>query len=215
MNLQFQKFKNKLKNVPRTGWLELGVPEKYVESVYAHIGSTKDMLIELNDEYNLGLDIEKVEKMITIKELVKAYTKEEKSVISGSNSKEVNRNIIIDIFNKYSLPNEFIELYDEFILQETNDAKYVLMASKYESDVQAVDYFEQGFITLEAVLNDIKYYPDELRKKVEELLNKYPSPPLAWLSYDRQYYNGNEIFTKLSDDLFNECINNYMNLKQR
>lgn len=33
MNLQFQKFKNKLKNVARTGWLELGVPEKYVESV--------------------------------------------------------------------------------------------------------------------------------------------------------------------------------------
>ena len=62
-----------------------------IESVYTHIASTKDMAREYNSRYNLQLNMDKMDKMITIKELGKAHTNEEKSVISGETSKEKNR----------------------------------------------------------------------------------------------------------------------------
>lgn len=208
-DISWIQFKNRLKNIPRTGWLELGVPAEYVESVYSHIASTKDLISEYNEKYNLGLDIIKINKMITIKELVKAYTQEEKSIISGENSKEINRNIILAIKEQFGLSNEFIALYDEYELCQTNEAKYALMFSKFESDLQAVNYYEQGFISLEAVLKDIEYYPEELKQEVKILLEKYPIPPLAWLTYDSKYYKGNELFSTLSNELINYCISSY------
>lgn len=208
-NISWIEFKNRLKIVPRTGWLELGVPAEYVESVYSHIASTKDLISEYNEKFNLGLDIIKINKMITIKELVKAYTQEEKSIISGENSKEINRNIILAIKGQFNLSNEFVDLYDEYELGQTNEAKYALIFSKFESDLQAVNYYEQGFISLEAVLKDIEYYPEELKQEVKILLEKYPIPPLAWLTYDSKYYKGNELFTTLSNELINYCIDSY------
>lgn len=209
MKKDFINFRNRLKYIPRTGWLELGVPKEYVESVYAHLGATKDLIHEYNKRYNLNLNIEKINEMITIKELIKAYTKEEKSVIMGNSSKETNRNIIIDIKNKFDLDDSFVDLYDEYESGKTKEAEYALLFSKFESDLQVVDYYEKGFITLEAVKKDIEYYPEELKKEVKALLDKYPIPPLAWLTYDSKYYIGNELFTNLSNKLIVDCIKNY------
>lgn len=147
--------------------------------------------------------------MITIKELVKAYTKEEKSVISGGSSKEINRNIILDIVDQFNLPEEYISLYDEYELGQSKEAIYALLFTKFESDLQAVNYYEQGFISLDAVLKDIEYYPEDLKEEVRVLLDKYPIPPLAWLTYDSKYYKGNELFTSLSNELVNYCIKTY------
>lgn len=208
-DIKWNQFKNRLKNVPRTGWLELGIPQEHVESVYSHIASTKDLVIEYNAKFNLGLDIIKMDKMLTIKELVKAYTKEEKSVIGGSNSKEVDANIIAAIKEEFELDQSFIELYNEYIEQKSNEAIHALLFSKFESDLQVVDYYEKGFITLEAVYKDVEYYPENIKQEVLALLEKYPVAPLAWLTYDSKYYKNNELFTSLSNELINYCIKKY------
>lgn len=209
-DMKWNQFKNRLKIVPRTGWLELGVPADKVESVYAHIASTKDLVSELNDYYlNLHLDIPKINKMLTIKELPKAYTQEEKSVISGNTSKDKNRNIILAIRDTFNLSSEIVDLYDEYEQGTSKEAVVALLASKFESDLQAVDYYEQGLITMDAVLKDIEFYPEDIKEEVKALLNKYPIPPLAWLTFDSKYYKGNEIFEELSNNLINTCINNY------
>ena len=197
---------NRLKFVPRTGWIEIGVPKEMVESVYAHIASTKDMAREYNSRYNLQLNMDKMDKMITIKELVKAYTKEEKSVISGETSKEKNRNIILAIQQEFDLPQEYVDIYDEYEKQQSKEAKYTLYFSKFESDLQVVQYYESGYITLEAVYKDVEYYPEDIKKKALKILEEYPIPPLAWLTYDSTYYKGNELFESLSNQLISYCI---------
>ena len=202
-------FKNRLKNVYRTGWLELGVEKDQVESVADHIASTSSLINSYNEQYDLKLDINKVDKMLLMKEIVKAYTKEEKSVINGENTNEINRNIIIQICKDYNLDSSYLTIYDEYIKQETSEAKYSLMFSKFESDLQAVDYYERGLITLDSVLKDIEFYPEELKNNVKSMLEKYPIPPLAWLTYDRKYYKDNELLTSLSDSLIEYCINQY------
>lgn len=209
--ISWNQFKNRLKFIPRTGWLELGVPADKVESVYSHISSTKDLVSEFNEKYNLKLNIEKINKMITIKELFKAYTLEEKSVISGETSKEINRNITLAIKEQFNLPDEFIELYDEFQLGESNEAIYALLFSKFESDLQAVNYYEMGLISLDSVLKDIEYYPEPLKEEVKELLSRYPIAPLAWLTFDSKYYKGNDLFESLSRELISYCIKKYEN----
>ena len=204
--LKWRAFLNRLKFVPRTGWIEIGVPKEMVESVYSHIASTKDLVREYNSLYNLQLNMEKMDKMITIKELVKAYTKEEKSVISGATSKEKNRNIILAIQQEFELPQEYVDIYDEYEAQQSKEAKYALLFSKFESDLQVVQYYESGYITLEAVYKDVEYYPEEIKKKTLRLLEEYPIPPLAWLTYDSTYYKGNELFENLSNQLISYCI---------
>ena len=208
-NIKWIFFKNRLKNVFRTGWLELGVNKDQVESVADHIASTSSLINSYNNQFELKLDIDKTDKMLLMKEILKAYTKEEKSVIKGENTNEINRNIIIQICKDYNLDSSYLSIYDEYLKQETNEAKYTMMFSKFESDLQAVDYYERGLITLDAVLKDIEYYPEELKNSVKSLLEKYPIPPLAWLTYDRKYYKDNELLLSLSDELISYCINNY------
>ena len=208
-NIKWIFFKNRLKNVFRTGWLELGVNKDQVESVADHIASTSSLINSYNNQFELKLDIDKTDKMLLMKEILKAYTKEEKSVIKGENTNEINRNIIIQICKDYNLDSSYLNIYDEYLKQETNEAKYTMMFSKFESDLQAVDYYERGLITLDAVLKDIEYYPEELKNSVKSLLEKYPIPPLAWLTYDRKYYKDNELLLSLSDELISYCINNY------
>ena len=210
---EFIEFKNRLKTVVRTGWREIGIPDEEVESVYSHIASTKDLVADFNKKYNLGLDLDKIFKMITIKELPKAYTQEEKSVIAGGSSKEINKNIINEIKEHFNLDDEFVALYDEFVEGVTNEAKYALMFSKFESDLQAVDYYKRGLMQLDPVLTDIEYYPEDIKAKAKARLAEYPIPPLGWLTYDSTYYVGNELFTGLSDELIQYCIKLYEDKK--
>ena len=67
---------NKLKNVLRTGWLELNVSSDRIESVAEHIYGCLILAIGLESEYKLDLDMLKVMKMITLKELKKLNLKE-------------------------------------------------------------------------------------------------------------------------------------------
>ena len=67
---------NKLKNVLRTGWLELKVSSDRIESVAEHVYGCLVLAIALESEYKLDLDMLKVMKMITLKELKKVNLKE-------------------------------------------------------------------------------------------------------------------------------------------
>ena len=147
-------------------------------------------------EYKLDLNMEKVFKMLTIKELTKAIT-QEISVISG-NKAENSRNIILSITEKLTSKDELLEIYDEYTAQETLEAKFALYVSKFESDLQAKLYDINGDFKLENAIEDIKNYPEELK---ESILPTIENASDGWLQYNRTYYNDSEIFMKLSKDL--------------
>lgn len=213
LNIEWIEFKNRLKDIKRSGWKYVGVPEEKSESIYAHIGATKDLAIEFNELYNLGLDIQKINKLITINELPKIIKKEDPFYPSQENEKNQkieDRKKILAIKETFNLSDEIITLYDEATARTTNEALYALLISKYESDLQAVNYYHNGDMKLEAVLEDIKGYDEESRNKAAALLEKYPIPPLGWLTFNSQYYKGNALFEQLSSDLINGCIEEYL-----
>ena len=69
--IEFYIMANNLKNVVRTGWVEVGIPNEKVESVADHIYGSLILSLAIISEKKLDVDIEKIFKMILIKELYK------------------------------------------------------------------------------------------------------------------------------------------------
>ena len=174
-----------LKNVDRTGWKEVGVTN--VESVMDHIGGTILLASVIASEKGLNLDMKKVYEMIAIKELKKI--EKEESVINGS---EYSDNV------KTMLPNSnLVSVYDEYVNGETEEAKFALMVSKLESDIQAKKYELDGEFTIENAKNDIENYPEDIKSQLTDIQKASD----GWLTYDRKYYNDD--FKELSDEIKN------------
>ncbi len=187
---------NNLKNVVRTGWKEVNIPDEKIESVADHIYGCLVLSIAISSEKNLSLDMEKVFKMLIIKELKKVVPMHETSINSSDNID--GKELIVKITNGLIKQDELVNMYDEFELQETEEAKYVLYVSKLESDLQAKIYELNGDFKLENAIEDVKKYPEELSKEILPQVNNASD---GWILFDRKYYGNNEMFTQLSKDI--------------
>ena len=183
-----------LKNIDRTGWVEVGIENP--ESVMEHVGGSLILAMIIKTEKGLILDMEKVYQMLIVKELKKAITKKEESVILDEEEKDKKDNTT-DMLKILSNSEELLKIYDEYNEGNTQEAKFVLMVSKLESDIQAKKYEIDGRFTIENAKNDIKNYPDELKKELTEIEKASD----GWLLFNRQYYD--DVFKLIQDDIKN------------
>ena len=181
-----------LKGIERTGWTEVGIPKEKVESVADHVYGTMMLAMAVINEKKLSLDTKKVYEMIAIKELKKISSKKEESVISGS---DTNEDTTKDILSKLSNSDELVSVYEEYNAKESKEAKFALMISKLESDIQAKKYELEGYFTLDNAKKDIENYPEDIKSRLADITN----PSDGWLEYDRKYYD--DFFMELSQDV--------------
>ena len=168
-----------LKNVIRTGWQEVGIDNP--ESVMDHIGGTILLASEIATEKNLNLDMQKVYEMVAVKELKKLNG--ERSVISGGEN----------TFDPNDMLNPHLKsIYDEYMNGESEEAKFALMVSKLEEDIQAKKYELDGKFTIENAKKDIENYPEDIKSKLTNITKASD----GWLTYNRKHYN--EDFKELS-----------------
>ena len=184
---------NNLKNVIRTGWKEVGISDDKIESVADHVFGTEILALSIINEKNLSLNLEKVLKMILVRELAKAKTNYEQSIIT-SNTKENYRALTEEILNKLGNNSDLLSIYDEYESQETDESKFVYKVCKLESDLQAKIYEKDGYFTLENAKEDIKKYPKDI--EVGEITKASD----GWIMFDRSYYD-DELFISLSKDI--------------
>ena len=123
-----------LKNVDRTGWLEVGISNP--ESVMDHIGGTIILAMAINEEKELNLDMSKVYEMIAINELRKAVSNNEDSVISNKQSVDSSE----EVLNLLSNNSRLIDVYNEYKESISRESLFANMVSKLESDMQAKKY---------------------------------------------------------------------------
>ena len=183
-----------LKNIKREGWVEVGIENP--ESVMDHVGGSMLLAIAIATEKGLIFDMKKVYEMLIIKELKKAVNKKEDSVVAleyevGRQKKDTT----MDILGILSNNDELKSAYDEYNEGTSKEAKFALMVSKLESDIQAKKYELDGKFTIENAKNDIKNYPMELKEKLTDIQKASD----GWLEYDKQYYD--EMFSLISDDI--------------
>lgn len=198
--INFYKEANKLKSVMRTGWREVGIPSEKIESVADHLYGCMVLALGIASESQYAdLDLLKVFKMLLVKELTKVNHLEQ-SVLSKEDKKEENRESLLSIIKDLSIQSELIHLYDEAIALNTKEAKFVLYISKLESDMQAKIYDLNGDFTLENAMKDIENYPEEIKNEIKPQVQNASD---GWILFDRRYYNGDEIFESLSNDVQN------------
>ncbi len=200
--LNFYLLANKLKEVVRTGWNEVKISRDRIESVADHIYGCFALTIGLDSEHELDLNIEKVFKMLVVKELEKVTLEKEFTTRNYPTYEERKVNAfetVKKITNGLMKQQELIDLLEEVYQKETKEAKFVNQISKIESDIQAKIYDLSGDFALDNALEDAKHYGEELSN---EIIPQMKNASDGWILYDRKSYI-DEIFKSLSEDIQN------------
>ena len=191
--LDFYMQANKLKDIVRTGWIELGVERKRVESVAEHVYGTLVLAIALDSEYKLGLDLLKVFKMLIIKELEKVtlnnFTPREYP--SKEEKKRLALETISNVLSSLSSKDELLAIYEEYSNRETKEAIFTYKLSKIESDIQVKMYDLEGCLDIEKAKEDVSYYDEPVEIK---------NASDGWILFNRRFYD-DELFNSLSKDI--------------
>lgn len=200
--LNFYLLANKLKEVVRTGWMEVKIERERVESVADHIYGCFVLTIGLDSEYALGLNIEKVFKMIIVKELEKVTLEKEFTTRVYPTYEERKARAfetVRKITNGLMKQEELMDILEEGYQGETKEAKFVSQLSKIESDIQAKIYDLSGDFKLESALEDAKHYESSL---VDEIIPQIKNASDGWILYNRKSYT-DDIFKTLSEEIQN------------
>ncbi len=147
--IKFFEVTNVLKRLPRTGWVVKGIKDP--ESIAAHsFSSTLLALIIGLDRDNI--DLRKLLIMAIIHDLGESYlgdlTPSSIELLGGEeNKKELEKEAIKKLFKLLDEKKreELLEVYEQYISNETDEAKLLHQIDKLEMLLQAVEYQKAGY----------------------------------------------------------------------
>lgn len=136
---------NHLKNIYRQGWVKslLGKERlSEIESVSDHSWSISMLAISVIEKYKLNYDITKCMKLAIVHELGEIYAGDYTPVdnITKEKKHELEKKAINRLLDSINFENDFLELWEEFEKQETEEAKFVKQIDELECIMQASCY---------------------------------------------------------------------------
>lgn len=183
--IEFYMLANKLKEKLRRGWLEVEVHKDRIESVAEHIYGTLILTIGLESEYELDVDINKVIKMLILHELeeiiIPDYTPN--SMVTREQKILQGKNAVHEISNGLIAQAEIEELLAEFNAHETKEGLFAFHIDKMECDFQSKRYDLDGYMSFDALKNDVKNNPD-----ADKIIANAKRPSDIWIESDRTKY---------------------------
>ena len=192
---------NALKNKVRTGWQELGISNERLESVAEHIYGCLMIAIAIDSEYELGLDMLKVLKMLSLHELeetiIKDYTIRDN--VSREEKLKQGRESVIKITENMLKQKEIVDLLDEFNNHSTKESIFCYYIDKIEWDFQAKIYDMNGYFSLDKALEDLNFMGED-GKQIRE---KVKTASDVGIEFDKSIYKGNHLFESLIKDIQN------------
>ncbi|MBN2334136.1 HD domain-containing protein [Candidatus Bathyarchaeota archaeon] len=139
---RFLRLAGRLKDTPRTGWVDAGVPNP--ESVADHIYRTMLLSMVLSDQD--GLDTEKTLRMALIHDLAEAVTgdqtPETKTRDHAAKEDDAMRSMFTLLPEK--LERAYMELWCEYQRGDSPESRLVHAADKIEMVLQAREYIGRG-----------------------------------------------------------------------
>ncbi len=168
----------KLKRVPRKGWVsQVGIEAP--ESVADHSFGCAVLAMCLGDLK--GLDMEKLLRLALLHDLHEAligdYDAFDKQRIGDAQAKKNQQQSIKDVFAALpqAISEKYVRLAEEYLRQETPEARLVKQIDKLEMVLQALQYEKEGYDRgkLQAFWDGVEgALPDPDLKAVFELLKK-------------------------------------------
>ena len=159
----------RLKKIKRTGWLAKG---KILngESIADHSYSLSALCMVFSDI--LGLDTGKIMKMCIIHDLAESIMGDIMPGEIAEKEKKMKENKVMKSI-LFSLPvsirTDYIAIWKEFLLNESEEAQLVHKVDKLEMLLQAREYFLHGY--------PIRYL-EQFFKSIEKYCNKEDNPSL-------------------------------------
>ena len=196
--INFYIFTNRLKEKLRTGWQELKISNKRLESVAEHVYGCLMLAIAIDSEYKLDLDMYKVLKMLSLHELEETIMKDYtiRDNITREEKMKQGRECVIKVTQGLMKQAEIIDLLDEFNSHLTKESIFCYHIDKIECNFQAKIYDLKGEFALKSAIEDAKFYTNGENIKI---CNDTTASDIG-IEYDKRLYKDDKIF----EDLINE-----------
>jgi len=147
--IKFFEATNVLKRLPRTGWLLKGINEP--ESIAAHSFSTI-LLALIIGIGRKNIDLQKLLMMSILHDLGESYlgdlTPVSIELLGGKESKKkLEKEAITQLFELLDEDRrqKLLEIYEQYINKETEEARLLHQLDKLEMLLQAVEYQKAGY----------------------------------------------------------------------
>ena len=197
---------NKLKNVIRTGWINWNVKRARIESVAEHIFGVQMLAIAMKSEYEYDIDIFKVIFMLAIHELGEIIIGDlTQFQISKSEKEKIEREAVHKILGGLIDGNVIEDLFLEFDMGETDEAKFAYQCDKLECDIQSKLYDFEKCVDLDSQDNNLILDND----LVMELLMSSNSFSDMWIKFGQRVYSYDDNFMAVSNYVLNNEIENF------
>lgn len=191
--LKFYYLATSLKEKIRSGWIKWNVSKDRLESIAEHIYGTCVLAISIDSEFNLGIDLNKVLRMLVLHELEEVIIGDITPYdnVSETEKLTLGKNAVSEVLDGLIKKEEYEQLLNEFNAHETKESKFAFCCDKLEADLQAKKYDKYCDI----------YNPID-KKMIEEGWNKEFIKNGAtkisdlFISYDMKYYD--ELFSSIA-----------------
>lgn len=195
--LNFYVLATSLKDKIRSGWLRWNVSKERLESIAEHIYGVAILAIAIDSEEDLGINIDRVVKMLVLHELEEVIIGDITPFDKVTEEEKYNRgmeavNTILDGLVK---KDEYVSLLKEFNDRESKDAIFAYSCDKLEADLMSKIYTEGNYCDPnskenESIMGDERI--SNLRKNGSKTLSDY------FIDYDISKYSDIEIFKNIA-----------------
>ncbi len=204
--VEFYALTHKLKTLIRTGWKIWGVKTDRLESVAEHIYGTQMLAFAINNEFELGLDMQKVAYMLAFHELGECVVGDITMFenISKEEKHKLELKAVEDSLNLLSnndLNNEVLSIFNEFEDRKTKESVFAHMIDKFECDLQVKYYDEQGCCDL-----NLPRQGGQEKVRQEGLKRGYASFAEMWINFDKEHVGYDELFKSFADYIISHKI---------
>ncbi len=197
--MQFYLYATKLKYKIRSGWDQnhWNVKSERLESIAEHVYGTSILAIALNSEFDLGLNMEKVLKMIAIHEIGEVLIGDITPFdnITPEEKQEMEHKAMRDVLGNLCQSDELFDLLMEFDEHKTKESQFTYLCDKMEADVQAKVYQDKGMQReLSDQATNVVFKNDKAKKMVEDGAQTAFD---IWYGWDKDKYEKSPIFQKV------------------
>lgn len=190
MNLEkLAKATRILKNIPRTGWLQKGVPSYDAESVAEHAFEVAVISLSLLDILDDGVDGEKVLTMALVHDLSEAVIGDAPKALTERISENLKNEIELETVKEITGSRKISEVFQEYVRGESLESKIVRVADKLSTLLQAESYKGRGY-SVDEIIEGTRI---ELEKILKQLGKEDLEKALYNLIGGRQAREGGEV----------------------
>ena len=136
---------NHLKNIYRQGWIKNLLGKEHIneiESIADHSWSVAMLAISVIEKYKLNYDITKCMKLSIMHELGEIYAGDftPSDSVTKEAKHELEKNALKRLLQSISFENDFLEIWEEYEKQESDESRFIRQLDKLECIMQASCY---------------------------------------------------------------------------